>query len=77
MKHAMQIQLKLLNTGFYIEWTEDIANGERFFLGVGAVISIYDSGTVMVQGKLKPKYKAWAIRTLKRILPSTTLWQTK
>ena len=77
MKYAMQIELKLLNTGFHIDRAEDITNGERFYLGVGAVISIYDNGTVMVQGKLKPQYKAWAIRTLKRILPSTTRWHDK
>jgi hypothetical protein len=33
--------------------------------------------TVMVQGKLKPKYKDSSIRTLKRILPVTTLWHNK
>jgi hypothetical protein len=77
MKYAMQIELKLLNTGFHIERAEDITNGERFYLGVGAVISIYDNGTVMVQGKLKPKYKTSTIRTLKCILPSTTLWHDK
>jgi hypothetical protein len=77
MKYAMQIELKLLNTGFHIERAEDITNGERFYLGVGAVISIYDNGTVMVQGKLKPKYKDSSIRTLKRILPVTTLWHNK
>lgn len=77
MKYAMQIQLKLLNTGFHIDRAEDIANGERFYLGVGAVISIYDNGTVMVQGKLKPKYKDSSIRTLKRILPETTRWHDK
>lgn len=77
MKHAMHIQLELLNQGFHIDRADDIKDGERFYLGVGAVISIYNNGTVMVQGKLKPKYKAWAIRTLKRILPSTTLWHDK
>jgi hypothetical protein len=77
MKYAMRIELKLLNNNFHIERADDIPNGERFYLGVGAVISIYDNGTVMVQGKLKPKYKAWAIRTLKRILPATTIWKNK
>lgn len=77
MKYAMQIELKLLNHNFHIERADDIPDGERFYLGVGAVISIYDNGTVMVQGKLKPKDKAWAIRTLKRILPETTLWHDK
>ena len=77
MKYAMQIELKLLNNRLHIERADDIKDGERFYLGVGAVISIYNNGTVMVQGKLRPKYKVWAIRTLKRILPSTTLWHDK
>lgn len=77
MKYAMQIEPKVLNTGFHIERAEDIANCERFHLGVGAVISIHDNGTVMVQGKLKPKYKDSSTRTLKRILPSAILWHDK
>ena len=74
MKYSMQIELKLLNRGFRIERADDITGGERFYLGVGAVISIYDNGTVMVQGKIKPKYKAWAMRNLNYILPKQTAW---
>jgi hypothetical protein len=77
MKYAMQIELKLLNRGFRIERADDITGGERFYLGVGAVISIYDNGTVMVQGKFKPKYKAWAMRNLSYILPKQTAWYIK
>jgi hypothetical protein len=77
MKYAMTIQLKLLNARFYIERADDIKGGERFYLGIGAVITIYDNGTVMVQGTIKPRYKEWSARTLKRILPPATLWQDK
>ena len=77
MKYAMQIELKLFNLGFHIERADDIEGGERFYLGVGAIISIYDNGTVMVQGKLKPKYKAWATRMLKQVLPKETRWHDK
>ena len=77
MKYAMQIELKLLNNRFHIERAEDIRNGERFYLGVGAVITVYDNGTVMVQGKLKSKYKDWAFKALKRVLPRDTLWHDK
>ncbi len=77
MKYAMQVELKLLESGFHIERADDIPSGERFYLGVGAVISIYDNGTVLVQGKFKPKYKAWAIRMLKRMLPKETIWKDK
>ncbi len=77
MKYAMKIELKLLEAGFHFDGADDILAGERFFLGVGAVITIYDNGTVMVQGKLKPRYKAWALSRLKRILPKDTLWHDK
>jgi hypothetical protein len=77
MKYAMQIQLKLLNIGFHIERADDIEGGERFYLAVGAIVTVYDNGTVMVQGKLKPKYRTWALRTLRRVLPSGTRWHNK
>ena len=77
MNYAMKIELKLLTTGFYIERADDIKDGESFYLGVGAVITVYDNGTVMVQGSIKPKYKEWSTRTLKRILPPATLWHDK
>jgi hypothetical protein len=74
MKQAMQIQLRILECGFFIHRAEDIKGGERFHLGIGAVITVYDNGTVMVQGHIKPKYKLSSTKTLKRILPKTTLW---
>ena len=77
MKYAMEIELKLLNARFYIKRADDIKGGESFYLGVGAVITIYDNGTVMVQGRIKPKYKESSTRTLKRILPPATLWLDK
>ena len=58
MKYAMKIELKLLEAGFHFDGADDILAGERFFLGGGAVSTIYDNGTVMVQGKLS----AFAVR---------------
>lgn len=77
MKYATQIEFKLLQQGFHIEGAEDIPGGERFHLEVGAVISIYDNGTVLVQGKIKPKCRVWSYRTLRRILPNATVWHDK
>lgn len=74
MKQAMRIQLRLLESGFFIHRAEDIKGGERFYLGIGAVITVYDNGTVMVQGTIKPKFKESSTKTLKRILPKTTMW---
>ena len=75
MNLAMQIQLVLLNSNFYIESADDIAGGERFRLGVGVTVTVYNNGTVLVQGRFKPKF-AWAVRTLSRTLPKHTRWQT-
>ena len=77
MKYAMKLELRLIEQGFHLDGAEDISGGERFHLGVGVVISVYDNGTVLVQGKFKPKYRAWGYRTLKRLLPKTTIWKDK
>ena len=77
MKRATEIELKILEEGLFLAGAEDISGGERFHLGIGPVISVYDNGTVLVQGKFKPKYRAWGYRTLKRILPKTTIWKDK
>ena len=74
MKQAMQIELALLNNRFHIHRAEDIKGGERFHLGVGAIITVYDNGTVLVQGRFTPKYQEWAMRTLTRLLPKHTRW---
>lgn len=70
---AIQIEAKLLELGFYIESINKIEHGQQLRLGVGAVINIYDNGTVLVQGKLKPKYRR-SIWTLRRELPPLTRW---
>lgn len=77
MKYAMKLQLRLLELGFHFDDAEDISGGERFRLGEGVAISVYDNGTVLVQGKFKPQYRAWAYQTLRRILPKTTIWKDK
>lgn len=74
MNPAMQIQLALLNNNFRIESADDIKGGERFRLGVGLTITVYNNGTVLVQGRLKPKF-AWTLRPLMRILPKHTSWR--
>jgi len=74
MPKSTQIYLALLNNRFHVIRAEDIQGGERFHLGVGPVVSAYNNGTVLVQGRFKPKYEAWARRTLTRILPQHTRW---
>lgn len=73
MNLAMKIQFALLTKNFYIESADDIQGGERFRLGVGVTITVYNNGTVLVQGRPKRKFP-WALQTLRRILPKDTRW---
>ena len=73
MKYAMWIELKLLEYGFHLE-QRDIPNGESLRLGTGAIINIYDNGTVMVQGRLKPQHRGWTLKILRQLLPKDTRW---
>ena len=73
MKLAMWIELKLLERGFHLE-QRDIPGGESLRLGTGAIINIYDNGTVMVQGRLKPQYRGWTLKILRQLLPKETRW---
>ena len=72
MKRAIEIELKILEEDLFLAEAEDISGGERFHLGIGVDISVYDNGTVLVQGKFKPKYRAWGYRTLKQKHPNAT-----
>lgn len=77
MKYAMKLQLRFIELGFHFDDAEDISGGERFRLGGGGRNFRFDNGTVLVQGKFKPQYRAWAYQTLRRILPKTTIWKDK
>jgi hypothetical protein len=48
MPKSMQIYLALLNNRFRVTRSEYIPGSERFHLGVGAVVSAYNNGTVLV-----------------------------
>ena len=73
MKLAMWLEVKFLECGFEVE-QNDIPGGESFRLGTGAIVNIYDNGTVMVQGRLKPQYRGWTLKILRRLLPKDTRW---
>lgn len=74
MTQSTQIYVALLRNHFTVVRAEDMPGGERFHLGIGAVVSAYDNGTVLVQGRIKAKYQDWAYKKLTRILPEHTRW---
>jgi len=65
---------KLRALEFDILDIKKIANGQQIRLACGAVISVFDTGTVLVQGKLHEYYRERASILLKHILPPTTRW---
>jgi hypothetical protein len=73
MKYAMWLEQKLLTVGFLLE-QNDIQGGESLRLETGAIINVYDNGTVMVQGRLKPQTRGWTLKVLRQILPKHTRW---
>jgi len=76
MKLAMWLEQKFLECGFEVE-QNDIQGGESLRLDTGLVINVYENGTVMVQGRLKPQYRGWTLKVLRQILPKHTRWNDK
>lgn len=72
-----EFEAKLLENSFYIDSVNEIDFGQRVRLGCGAVISIYDKGTVLVQGKLHPQCRDESMSLLKQMLPPDTRWCIK
>ena len=79
MDFSMRIYLKLLRRNFYVVTADDILPAEggrqRFRLGVGVVVSVFASGTVLVQGRFTPRSSKWGRQALSSILPANTRWQ--
>lgn len=74
---AQQIMNKLVELDFYIRSTGKIAYGQQIRLGCGAVINVFDKGTVLVQGKLHPQCREESLELLKQVLPPDTRWHVK
>lgn len=62
---------------FDIICIKEIEHGQQVRLVCGAVINIYNSGTVLVQGKLHEHYRERSSILLKHILPPNTRWRAK
>ena len=71
------LESKLRELDFYIVGVQAIDYGQQIRLGCGAVINVYDKGTVLVQGKLHPQCRDESMRLLKQILSLYTRWCVK
>lgn len=74
---AEQIETSLTESDFFIDSIKKIEYGQQLRLGCGAVISVYDRGTVLVQGKLHPQCREESLAKLRQALPPDTRWQLK
>ena len=60
-----------------ITYIKKIDYGQQIRLACGAVINVYDKGTVLLQGKLHEQYHERSMILLKHILPPNTRWCIK
>jgi len=75
--NADQIESKLLESDFYIDSVKKIDYGQQLRLGCGAIVNVYDKGTVLVQGKLIPQCREESLAKLRQALPPDTRWCVK
>ena len=64
----------LVAEDFYIATKKEIPYGLQIKLGCGAVVNVYSSGKVMVQGKLIPACAEESMPLLVKALPPLTMW---
>ena len=75
--NALEIEARLRQLDFHIASVSKIDHGQQIRLGCGAIVNVYNSGTVLVQGKLIPECREESLLTLKLALPSITRWCVK
>lgn len=72
--NAKQIESKLQDLDFFVREVRDINGGKQIRLGCGAILNVYNKGTVLVQGKLIPAVREESLSLLKMVLPPQTRW---
>lgn len=77
MNFAFEIEAQLLHAGIFVDSVDEIDHGQQMRLGCGAIVNVYDSGTVLVQGKLSPRGGEETLAKLKQVLPPDTRWTVK
>lgn len=72
-----QIETSLTECDFFIDSIKKIEYGQQLRLGCGAIVNVYDKGTVLVQGKLIPQCREESLAKLRQALPPDTRWCVK
>jgi len=72
---AMRIQQQLHELDFALDYPRRISHGTQIRPKCGAVINVFDTGTVVVQGRLIESVAEESLALLRRVLPATTRWQ--
>lgn len=73
--NGQQLEAKLRNAEFMINQVEHYDHQSCFRLGCGAVITLFKTGTCVVQGKFIKSCKNESREILGKILPLKTRWQ--
>jgi hypothetical protein len=72
MNHAIQLANRLHRVGLFVDTCTEIDYGYQIRLECGAIINVYSTGKVVVQGKLDPRGKTERVSLLHEILPANT-----
>ncbi len=72
MESINRLASHLQNSGLEITSVHTIEYGCQIRLECGAIINVYKTGKVLVQGKLDPRGKAQRVHLLQQLLPTGT-----
>lgn len=71
---AEQIEVRLRESGVYVSSRRRLEHAVQIRLRFGAVVSVFDNGTVLVQGKLSRDTPCDLLDRLRNALPVDTRW---
>ncbi len=74
---ARSIQSRLLDLDFAFDEPRRIAYAVQLRAKCGALINVYDTSKVVVQGHIVAAVAEESLRLLKQVLPTTTRWQCR
>ena len=77
MSLAIQLESQLLHAGLAVDSVVEIDYGQQICLRCGAVVNVYDSEKVLVQGKLPSRSVENSLAKLKQALPRESRWTVK
>ena len=74
---ARSIQSTLVDLDFGLDEPRRIAHAVQLRTKCGALINVYDTGNVVVQGHIIPAVAEESLYLLRQVLPTTTRWQCR